>query len=646
MTKFNKFRSFLLGLALLLSCNVMHAASIEQPGVLLRIVSTVTGKALSNGNEAEHDKFLRMDELDNNAQGQDWVLVRVDAEDPNLYALYNPHYNMGVDMAPGQKYHLLQWDGDPTNSNQQFMIQEVEGMEGVYQFFTSSLDRVLTVREDGSLYMDQNIKDKNTYFRLESTGKLATTLIPHQTYVFKNKNNGQVLSNKGSNGKAALLYTEPYVSGNAGQLWQYRSVSYKEGWENKSAKVLYNEVLGYAVDAGLNGNKIPLQYTLEAKNVNQQVHIEGVEGQEGVYQLKYVYKDVPYYMSANEKGETKMIEDAADESTYFTLTAAKSPVILKNDWENERVYGINKEAGHATYLPYANTADLRADADRYAKPWLDSKSSRYMTLNGTWKINFVTNPAERPGEEDFYGNAVDVSAWNEIPVPSCVEMQGYGDPWYVNVEYPFYDNPPYINMKPNLYNSVSSLRRNFTLPEGWEGERIFLHFDGIYSGAYVWVNGQKVGYTQGANNDAEFDVTPYVRQGENNISVQVFRFTDGSYLEGQDCWHMSGIHRDVYLFATPKTYVRDHYITSTLNAENGYKSGSMNVALTVNNKEGQPVSKQVRVRLIAPNGTQVAEQTTQFNFTADTANELVQNVTFDNLSDLQLWSAEQPTLHR
>lgn len=155
MTKFNKFRSLLLGLALLLSCNVMHAASIEQPGVLLRIVSTVTGKALSNGNEAEHDKFLRMDELDNNAQGQDWVLVRVDAEDPDLYALYNPHYNMGVDMAPmapGQKYHLLQWDGDPTNANQQFMIKEVEGMEGVYQFFTSSLDRVLTVREDGSLH--------------------------------------------------------------------------------------------------------------------------------------------------------------------------------------------------------------------------------------------------------------------------------------------------------------------------------------------------------------------------------------------------------------------------------------------------------------------------------------------------------------
>ena len=123
-------------------------------------------------------------------------------------------------------------------------------------------------------------------------------------------------------------------------------------------------------------------------------------------------------------------------------------------------------------------------------------------------------------------------------------------------------------MKSGLYNSVSSLRRNFTLPTGWQNNRVFLHFDGIYSGAYVWVNGQKVGYTQGANNDAEFDVTPYVHEGENNLSVQVFRFTDGSYLEGQDMWHMSGIHRDVYLFATPKTLLlRSTLPTNTLLAQ-------------------------------------------------------------------------------
>lgn len=187
MTKFNKFRSLLLGLVMLLSCNFVHATSIEQPGVLLRIVSTVTGKALSNGNNAEHDTFLQMDDLDKSAQGQDWVLVRVDAEEPDLYAFYNPNYGMGIDMAPGKDYHLLQWEGDPTNANQQFLIQEVEGLEGVYQILSSGSDRVLTVREDGTIYMDQNKKDKNTYFRFESTDKVTTSLIPHQTYVFKTR---------------------------------------------------------------------------------------------------------------------------------------------------------------------------------------------------------------------------------------------------------------------------------------------------------------------------------------------------------------------------------------------------------------------------------------------------------------------------
>lgn len=203
-----------------------------------------------------------------------------------------------------------------------------------------------------------------------------------------------------------------------------------------------------------------------------------------------------------------MVTNADDETTYFTLEYTDAYVPVLNDWENQKIFAVNKEEGHATYMPYANTTALRADVARYAKPWLDPQSDRWMSLNGMWKINFVKDPAQRPGETDFYGNDVDVSAWNDIEVPSCVEMKGYGDPWYVNVDYPFEDNPPYISMKSGLYNSVSSLRRNFTLPTGWQNNRVFLHFDGIYSGAYVWVNGQKVGYTQGANNDAEFDVTP------------------------------------------------------------------------------------------------------------------------------------------
>lgn len=124
-----------------------------------------------------------------------------------------------------------------------------------------------------------------------------------------------------------------------------------------------------------------------------------------------------------------MVEDANDETTYFTLEYTDTYVPVYNDWENPKVFAVNKEEGHAAYLPYANTEALRADKARYDKPWLDpANNSRWLSLNGTWKINFVKDPADRPGETDFYGNSVDVSAWDNIEVPSCVEMNGYGDP--------------------------------------------------------------------------------------------------------------------------------------------------------------------------------------------------------------------------
>lgn len=484
-----------------------HAIDINKPGVVYRIVNKSNGQAVTNGNQSAHDTYLSTAAIDNNSEGQDWMIVPVSAAD-GIYAFYNPHCDMGIDMAPSATIHwrVLQWDAKFTDTNQQFLIKEVGTDE--FQFLNTDGTRVMTRRDNGDIYMDEDLT------------------------------------------------------------------------------------------------------------------------------------------AANSKGDTKMVEDANDETTYFTLEYTDAYVPVYNDWENPKVFAVNKEEGHAAYLPYANTEALRADKARYDKPWLDpANNSRWLSLNGTWKINFVKNPADRPGETDFYGNSVDVSAWDNIEVPSCVEMNGYGDPWYVNVEYPFVDNPPYIEMKGNLYNSVSSLRRNFTLPEGWNNERIFLHFDGIYSGAYVWVNGQKVGYTQGSNNDAEFDITSYVHEGDNNLSVQVFRFTDGSYLEGQDCWHMSGIHRDVYLFATPKTYLRDHYITSTLDAGSNYKSGSMNVELTMTNKEREATNKQVRVRLINPAGTQIAEKSVDFAFTANGDSTMVKDVTFDGLTDLQLWSAETPNLY-
>lgn len=632
-----------LGLLCCVTC-IAQAIDIDAPGVIYRIVSQSNGQAVTNGNNSAHDTYLSTAAIDLQSEGQDWMIVPVMA-DEGIYAFYNPHCDMGIDMAPTAtlKHRVLQWDAKFTDSNQQFLIKKVD--TDVFQFLNSTGDRAMTLRSDGSIYMDQDLTAEATHFTLQATTNTVNMPIKGYTYLLRNKSNGQVLSNGESRASAAVLCTEDYKEGAYGQHWQYRTVEYKKNNQTLYASVLYNAKYAYAIDAGLNGNKVPLQYGLDGSNSNQQVSFVAVDGQEGVYRIAYTHNGTTYYLSANSKGDTYMVPDADDETTYFTLEYTDAYVPVLNDWENQKIFAVNKEEGHATYMPYANTTALRADAARYAKPWLDPQSDRWMSLNGMWKINFVKDPAQRPGETDFYGNDVDVSAWNDIEVPSCVEMKGYGDPWYVNVDYPFEDNPPYISMKSGLYNSVSSLRRNFTLPTGWQNNRVFLHFDGIYSGAYVWVNGQKVGYTQGANNDAEFDVTPYVHEGENNLSVQVFRFTDGSYLEGQDMWHMSGIHRDVYLFATPKTYLRDHYITATLDAANQYTSGTMNVALTMNNRDGGVVEKQVRVRLLSPQGTQLAEQTAKFNFTEGADAEQTKNLSFEGLTNLQLWTAETPNLY-
>ena len=240
----------------------------------------------------------------------------------------------------------------------------------------------------------------------------------------------------------------------------------------------------------------------------------------------------------------------------------------KNYWENETIFAENKEQGHATYMPYASEQEMLADKKYYATPWTDVHSSRYCSLNGEWAFQLVSEPSQRP--LDFYKEDYDVSSWDKIPVPSNWEMQGYDHPIYNNVEYPHSNTPPFINARKGFndngknygINPVGSYVRFFDLPEGWEARRTFIHFGGIYSAAFVYLNGQYVGYSQGSNNVAEFDLTPYLRTGKNRLAVQVFRWSDGSYLECQDMFRMSGIFRDVYLYSTPKTAVRDHYITS------------------------------------------------------------------------------------
>ncbi|MGE4490461.1 MAG: sugar-binding domain-containing protein, partial [Kiritimatiellales bacterium] len=213
------------------------------------------------------------------------------------------------------------------------------------------------------------------------------------------------------------------------------------------------------------------------------------------------------------------------------------------DWENPAVTSIHEEAPHATLVPFSSVE--QAFEGRSASPF-------FRSLNGRWKFHWVPMPDARPAgfeQPDF-----DDSGWDFIDVPSCWQMKGYGTPIYTNIKYPFDKNPPYIHGKNG--NPVGSYRTVFTVSRDWKNRQVFIHFDGVESAFYLWVNGRPVGYSEDSRSPAEFDLTPYLKDGENLLAAQVYRWSDGSYLEDQDGWRMSGIFRDVYLFSTPRTHMR------------------------------------------------------------------------------------------
>ena len=364
--------------------------------------------------------------------------------------------------------------------------------------------------------------------------------------------------------------------------------------------------------------------------------------------------------SCREDGTIALVDVAkagTSKETLFRITASKvaAPASAsgaareKVYWEDETRFEENKEKGHATYIPYFSEQEMLADKEFYATPWVYNQSKAMMLLNGDWYFNFVPQPSERP--LDFYKEDYDVSSWATIPVPSNWEMQGYDRPIYCNVEYPHSNTPPYIDARKGFndggknygINPVGSYVRYFNLPEGWDKQRTFIQFNGIYSAALVYLNGKYVGYTQGSNNVAEFDLTSYLRPGQNKLAVQVFRWSDGSYLECQDMFRMSGIFRDVYLYNTPLVSVRDHYITSRLDASADYRQGEMQVELTLDNRGRLKGEKELVVRLSDPSGKVVAEteQTVRFS-----ERETTCKVKTDfRVKNLSLWTAETPNLY-
>ena len=341
------------------------------------------------------------------------------------------------------------------------------------------------------------------------------------------------------------------------------------------------------------------------------------------------------------------LEDVTGGSTGETGGGGSGTSSRKFDasWiQNQQKVGDYKEDAHATFIPYASVEAMKSDA-AFNEPWLTPQNGETQLLNGEWKFKFVPGTQNGPGESEFFAADYDDSAWDNIRVPLSWEMAGYGKPVYVNVGYPFQNNPPNANVGYTYYgvedhNAIGFYRRSFSVPESWNGKRLFVHFDGVYSAAVVWVNGKYVGYSQDSNTDAEFDITDFAKVGDNQLSVRVYRWCDGSYLEGQDMWHLSGIHRDVYLVATPKVFVADHYITAP-NLSEDATSGALKVALKVDNRDGVEAAKKFSVELLDHEGKTVGSATAEYNG----KETKTVDATISQLSGLHAWSAEDPYLY-
>jgi len=234
------------------------------------------------------------------------------------------------------------------------------------------------------------------------------------------------------------------------------------------------------------------------------------------------------------------------------LTGVLTPTAdVPKEIEDPEIVGVNKQNPHCTAIPYRDKdAALRCRREL---------SGYYKSLNGSWKFKWSAKPADRP--VDFFRTDYNAGGWDTIEVPGNWQTQGFGKPIYLNDRYPFKKDPPRIQ---HDYNPVGSYRKDFELPKNWDGREIFLNFDGVESACYLWINGSFVGYSQGSRTPAEFNVTKYLRNGRNLLAVEVYRWSDGSYLEDQDFWRLSGIFRDVYLYSTPKLHISDFFISSDL----------------------------------------------------------------------------------
>ncbi|MFI3280889.1 MAG: glycoside hydrolase family 2 TIM barrel-domain containing protein [Rikenellaceae bacterium] len=295
------------------------------------------------------------------------------------------------------------------------------------------------------------------------------------------------------------------------------------------------------------------------------------------------------------------------------------------EYKDKSVVGVNRLASRSTFWYYTDREDALNGSYIYHPD--------NISLNGEWSFNFCEKPADRV--VNFYEESYDVSAWDKIDVPGSWPMQGYDKPLYMNHKYEFNGSNPYPASVPDEWNPVGAYRRDFEIPASWSGKRVVLHFGAVKSAFYVWVNGQRVGYSQDSKMQAEFDITPYIKAGKSNsVSLEVYRFSIGSYLEGQDMWRLAGIKRNVWVYATEKSYVADFWAKTTL--VNGYRDGALDLTIDI---AGQKSGKgEVEVELLSPEGKSIFVETIKG---CKPGKYNIESV----VADCDAWSDEHPNLY-
>lgn len=292
-----------------------------------------------------------------------------------------------------------------------------------------------------------------------------------------------------------------------------------------------------------------------------------------------------------------------------------------NDWENPSIQSQNTVAPHAYFVPYA-TED--AAIKESASPFVRS-------LNGLWSFKIVKTPAERP--LNFYETNYDVSAWEKIKVPANWQTEGKDSYIFTDVEYPIPVNPPFV---PKDFNPVGSYKRAFDLPLDWKGKNVFIRLGAVNSFFYLWINGKYVGLSKDSKTPSEFDITPYIIPGKNSVALQVFRFSDGTYLEGQDMWKLSGIERDIELIARPKIAIDDFFVKAGL--DDDYKNGLLGLHVSMNQEPAASAKLSLRIRLVDDaSGKTIYSQQVPLN---------KKDFQFGGtIPSVRKWSAETPNLY-